>query len=406
MASQAMRVLRLFLLKPMDGLRDSTDKFIRRAYFGGRTEIFKPFYSGKKKLKCYDVNSLYPFVMLQDMPGNYKSWSMVYDPKAMGFFEATVRVPHDMKIPPLPCMANMGRSEKLIFPTGEFSGVFSTVELEYARSLGVEVLKTGLGVIFHNYGGLFRDFITKLYEMRMEAKKKGDGVTEILCKLLMNSCYGRFGLNKEKEELLFDDFSEGLIPHCEIKVNGKIYPIMKRKKTLDKTFTNVAVAAWVTSLARIHMHKIYMQCQDELYYTDTDSIFTTKEFPSGSGLGELKLEYESNRAVFLLPKTYFAENTDDPFKKIAMKGFSNRKIKHFTFKDFFTALEGDLRHMRVVHDAKLATMKTAMKRYNTILTKMPKQEKALRSLYDKRTVYKVGKTYDSKPLQISNGNIM
>lgn len=408
MASQAVRVLRLFMFKEMKALGDKVDEFVRLGYFGGRTEIFKPFYKGKKPLYCYDVNSLYPTVMLEDMPGNFKKWTTKYDPDCMGFFEATVQVPKDMKIPPLPTVQTLGKSTKLIFPTGTFSGVWSTVELEYAKSLGVKVISTGTGAVFENYGGLFRKFVNTLYEMRLEAKSKGDGVGSTLTKILLNSCYGRMGLDKDKEELLFDDFSSGLSPHCEIEVDGKIYPIMKRAKRLEKTFTNVAVAAWVTSLARIHMHRIYMECGDELYYTDTDSIFTTKWFESGDGLGELKEEYRLDKAVFLLPKTYLVENSgssSDPFKKVAMKGFSSRKIQHFKFDDFFTALEGDLRHMRVLHDEKLATMRTAMKRFGKILAKMPEQEKGLNSYYDKRRVFRSGKFYDSNPLHIIDGMI-
>jgi hypothetical protein len=39
---------------------------IKKAYYGGKTEIYKPY---GKNLYYYDVNSLYPFVALNDMPG-------------------------------------------------------------------------------------------------------------------------------------------------------------------------------------------------------------------------------------------------------------------------------------------------------------------------------------------------
>lgn len=405
MASQSMRVLRTFLNDTYTAPGDGVDSFVRKGYFGGRTEIFKPFYKGKKKLKCYDVNSLYPDAMLKNqMPGNFKGWTRNYEPDSFGFYEATVIVPKDMYCPPLPVVTDVGMSKKLVFPTGKLTGVWSTIELEYARSLGVEIVETGLGALFQNGGYIFKDFISTLYDMRLDAKAEGDGVTETLCKLLMNGNYGRWGLNKDKEALVFDDFSEGLkepSKPLEFDINGQTVRLMIKEKKLEKTFTNVAVAAWVTSLARIHMHKIYMECGDELYYTDTDSIFTTKDFPSGKALGELKLEYESTRAIFLLPKTYCVENEGEGFKKLAMKGFSNRKIQHFGFDDFYTALEGDLRHMKVVHDEKLATMRTAMRRFNTLLTKLPAQTKQINALYDKRTVYRRGQKWDSKPLHYS-----
>ena len=39
---------------------------IKQAYYGGITEVYKPF---AKDLNYYDVNSLYPYAALNDMPG-------------------------------------------------------------------------------------------------------------------------------------------------------------------------------------------------------------------------------------------------------------------------------------------------------------------------------------------------
>jgi hypothetical protein len=403
MASQALKVFRLFMYKEIRSLKEPIDLFIRQAYFGGRTEIFKPEYHGKKKLYCYDVNSLYPFVMRNnDFPTNFKRWTLTYDPEAMGFYEATVEVPKDMYLPPLPYVAEMERSKKLIFPTGKFSGVWSTIELEYARSLGVKILSTGRGALFHNGGPIFKGYIDTLYEMRMDAKAKGDGVGDVLTKLLMNSLYGRFGLNTDREQILFDDFTKGLKFHSEINIEKdgkeKCYRLMTKPVKLEQTFTNVSISAWVTSLSRIHMHKLMWPARKELYYTDTDSLFTTKKMKTGNKLGELKEEYSCNKAIFLLPKTYVVEGEGD-FKKLAMKGFDRRKINNFTYKDFYTALEGDLRHMRVTHDEKFAKFKTAAKKGN-LTTLLPEQDKAIRSLYDKRKIMKKGRKWDTQPLHI------
>jgi len=43
---------------------------IKKAYYGGITEVYKPY---GKDLYYYDVNSLYPYVALQDMPGRFCS---------------------------------------------------------------------------------------------------------------------------------------------------------------------------------------------------------------------------------------------------------------------------------------------------------------------------------------------
>lgn len=59
----------------------------------------------------------------------------------------------------------------------------------------------------------------------------------------------------------------------------------------------------------------------KLIYTDTDSIYTNlnpeqmntlsdSEFISSTGLGKLKLETVSSRAIFLAPKIYFLKTID------------------------------------------------------------------------------------------------
>lgn len=336
MASQAVQVLRLFLKEKVSSLdcEDtpdllSPDSFVRTSYFGGRTEIFKPLYEydwqgeplpnrlsrrARKKLKLFDVNSLYPTVMRDcDMPNAFVGTRKTYNGSLMGFYKVKVRVPKKLKIPPLGTVLKVKNAEgelneKFVFPTGTFWGCWSTVELEYAKTLGVEILEVEIGYIFENGGKIFKGFVEALYEMRQEAKRNKDTVTDLLAKLLMNSCYGRFGLNKVREQLTFDKGEAHKDIHSVIHTRNGDVRLVTEEKVLETSFANVAVAAWVTSQARIYMHKIYRQCEDECYYTDTDSIFTTKNFPEGDKLGELKLEYTASNACFLLPKTYFIDD--------------------------------------------------------------------------------------------------
>lgn len=404
-ASQAIKVFRLYMREDIKSLNKNIDSFVRQSYFGGRTEVFKPEYNSKSKnIYCYDVNSLYPTVMREnEFPTNFKFMSRVYDKSKMGFWKCDVEVPEDMYLPPLPTVQKVGKSEKLVFPTGKFSGVYTTVEIEYARSLGVKI-KTGRGAVFKNGGKIFKGYIDDLYEMRLEAQKKNDGVTDILTKLMMNSTYGRFGLNTEREQLVFDDFSAGLTPHSELSFEkgGKTrnYRLMTKPVELEKSFTNVAIASWVTSLARVYMHKLMLPIQDHLYYTDTDSMFTTKKMSTNSGLGGMKEEYSGKQAIFLLPKTYVVQDDSKDFKKVAMKGFDKRKIARFTYTDFLTALEGDTRLLKVTHEEKFAKFKTAARK-GSFTSLVPEQIKQIRSQYDKRTIVRRGRKWDTKPLHLS-----
>jgi hypothetical protein len=80
----------------------------------------------------------------------------------------------------------------------------------------------------------------------------------------------------------------------------------------DKEFKDVslAIAAAVTSYARIYMSKIKLDILNNggnIYYTDTDSIVTDKPIDNalvGNGLGQFKLEYEIKEGYFISSKTY------------------------------------------------------------------------------------------------------
>lgn len=426
MASQALQVLRTFLHEPIPSITGEVDAFVRSSYFGGRTEIFKPYYqqnTEREILKTFDVNSLYPSVMRElEFPTRFKFETQFYMENRMGFYDVEVFVP-DMYVPPLG-LKYEGMQERLIFPTGTFRGKWTTLELNYAMSIGCKINKVYRGMVFESGGKIFEGFINTLYAKRKLAKKAS--VDNVLCKLLMNSCYGRFALNLDREKIVFDHGQSGITPHWTINSNkdkGRIIRLATEATSLDTSFANSAVAAWVTSGSRVHMHKLYIQAPESLYYTDTDSLDSTHKYPrNDDDLGQLKLEYTSKQAVFLLPKTYIKDTTSAVFamfdskgrerkgiktsKRQVMKGF-DRKFSDFTFSDFTSALEGDMSRLKAKNPKKFATLRTAISRgaFLKLLEESPRQ---IRTRYNKRRVFKSGRiqVYDTEPLHIKNGDII
>lgn len=426
MASQAIQVLRTYINKPIPSISGEVDQFVRSSYFGGRTEIFRPFFEQSRDdgiLRSFDVTSLYPFVMREnEYPTKFDFETTFYLENRMGFYDVEVDVP-EMYVPPLGIKYE-GMDDRLIFPTGRFRSVWSTLELNYAMTLGVKIVRIYRGMIFKSGGFIFKDFINSLYGIRQASKKAS--VDNVLCKLLMNSCYGRFALNLDRENIVFDHGQMGIIPHWDIesrKNPGHIIRLGLEENYLDSSFANSAVAAWVTSAARIHMHKLYIQAEDELYYTDTDSIKSTHKYlQDNDGLGGLKYEGGVKRAVYLLPKTYIEEtlvpiyNMYDRKGRIikgkktcvhrVMKGFSSPTIGGITLEHFRTALEGDLSMMKAENPKKFAPLRTAASRgkFLELLAESPRQ---LRTKYHKRRIFKGGsQVYDTEPLHIKNGDIM
>lgn len=424
-ASQSLRVFRTHLKGEIPALSPKVDAFVRSSYIGGRTEIFKPFYeqnSDTGLLKSYDVNSLYPYIMwLLNFPGGLKYETTFYKEDEMGFYDVEVEVP-DMYIPPLGVKYE-GMENRLIFPTGTFRGVWSTLELNYAMTLGVKILRVYRGMVFNDIGPIFKNYIEHLYDIRKKSKK--NSVDNILCKLIMNSTYGRFGLNLQREQLVFDKGQLGVEPFMEIPLDeeGKeIIRLAKQAITLETSFSNVAIAGWVTSGARVHMHKKILEKPEDMYYMDTDSLKTTHTYArNDEDLGMLKLEYRSKRACFLLPKTYIEDTTSPMFKlfdesgkprkilsskKIVMKGFDKKKIARFTPEDFASCLEGDMKRLQAMNPAKFAPLRTAVKK-NQFLLLLGESERQIRTRYNKRRVVKRAwsQVYDTEPLNIKDGLI-
>ena len=312
-AGQAMRVLRTKMDVEIFSLTPRIDRFVRKAYFGGRTEIFKPLFTGPGSIRCADVNSLYPTVMRnvpevgqvpREYPAKFSHFDFNYRPDVIGFYEAEVEVPDDMYCPPLGVVWEIDGGHKFIFPTGRFKGYWSTLELEYAKTLGVKVIRTGQGAIFEGGGNFFRRYVDDLYEIRERSER--ESVDNVIAKLLLNSCYGRFGLKVNRENLVVDEGQAGIQTGAGgdgfiLENSGSKIRLVKEPKVLN-TFNNVAVSAWVTSASRVYMHRLYMKGLSELYYTDTDSLFTTAPFSDEKGLGGLKIEYEAAAACFFAPQ--------------------------------------------------------------------------------------------------------
>ena len=101
--------------------------FIKRGYYGGITEVYKPYGTN---LKYIDINSLYPFVALQAMPGLQATFLESFTNEGLklenlfGFFEAEIdtsssEVPY---LGLLPIHQFAKASGSLILPSGNFKG--------------------------------------------------------------------------------------------------------------------------------------------------------------------------------------------------------------------------------------------------------------------------------------------
>jgi hypothetical protein len=390
-ASQSVEVFRATLDKThLESLTGSGESFVRPSYLGGRTEIFRPVYNGStaRPLYEYDVNSLYPFILREkEFPCGRPFFTKRFYPKLLGIYEAKVTAPPGIFIPVL----GLIRNGKFVFPVGTFTSRWTSEELTLAKSRGYkfEIIQ---GLVFPGKKRYFGPFIERLFNIRL-ASKKGS-VSDITAKLIMNSLYGRLGLNPEKEAITFE-LKSGVKPFARLK-HGKNHIELFSEPIILKSFRNVALASFVTSYARTHLYRLMETVQDTLYYCDTDSIFTTTPMPTSTELGALKLEAKHTNAVFLLPKTYSLEGLK---RKIRMKGFEKKKTENFSHEDFKNFFDGTLKQLKADSPPKFATFKTAL-RQGKLVAMTKHSTKEIRARYDKRRIVFVDENITTVPIEL------
>lgn len=324
------------------------EEFIRKSYCGGRCEVFKPILDGVHG-RHYDVNSLYPSVMLgTEYPiGDYKMYTNKLESKqifnnwlknhnGLGFLNCTVYIP-PQNIPPLP--VKMG---KLTFPTGYVYGTWTYEELEYSiKYCGVEIKEYHCLVHFRNTFPVFDNFVETFYKMKEKASDDKNEALRTLAKLLLNVGYGYTGMNRDKESL--DDISN-MDKYDKVLYVDEEKGYIQVPADITSEYIQVQVASYVTSRARLVLLKALKKVEElggNCYYCDTDSIVCDVELPAemvhDTKLGLWALEGDNiKKALFLKPKVYVEVFENETNKKF--KGISTDTQNEMTYETYQTIL--------------------------------------------------------------------
>lgn len=356
-SSLAFNVFRSKFLKvEIPILNNAQDSFIRRGYFGGATDYYKKYVTNAK---YYDVNSLYPFAMLNDMPGKmvkYHNNLSGFDLYSFfGFALAEVHIPNTL----VPLLPYKSKEDRTIFPTGKVIGVYFSEELKALANRGYSITLIR-GYEFERVKDLFTDFINHFYELKKFAK----GSERALAKLIMNSSYGNFGRKSEllvtrnvhRDELdvyvltslvkniirINDDWRTVLmvnnLPTNIIKtLNLELDADIVNFESVVKA--NVSIAAAITAYARIHM--MDFKLNNDVIYSDTDSVIlgnTIDDSLIGPELGQMKDELVGgymNECYVLGIKQYGYHYTSEKGRTECsiFAGVARNSISFLDFKD-------------------------------------------------------------------------
>ncbi len=376
--------------RPKYPMNDKKLKFCLKGYYGGRTEIFfnRPV-SGN--INYFDINSLYPFAMLGVYPIINKSyWTKKPDYEKEGMSEVTIESPK-INIPYLPHRNPV--SGRLLFACGVFRGAYTYYEIREAIKIGYRVLKTHTSLEFSGTCRPFQEFVEKMYDKRLEAKRRGDELLSDSFKLIMNNLYGKFGQGNEYQKLIPYDLRE-------LKTGDRVYGDLVIRTEVGEypIHTNGIWAAYTTAYARDILYRKLVEVEKQnglLIYCDTDSIIFESEkivFQNSQKLGALKSEGEFSYAHFKLPKVYVLQSKSDNKKSYKAKGVPRDKAS-----DFFEMGRAEFKRPHKIKET-LRRNLNPKRKVKIIMNYWELTSKELKQKYDKRKVLKSGHT---KPLELT-----
>lgn len=339
-ASNAKAIWQTTFLRDKQYVKDDLDEIFREAYYGGRCEVFVSRLE-KRLLYYYDINSMYPFVMLMDMPDpatfkeihNYKvSDFPEFLKRYEGMAEITVEVPESLDIPVLP----FRKSNKLLFPAGQMRGKWCFPEIRLALEKGYKINCIHQIIVGDRMKSPFMGYVNYFSQMKVKASKKNkkgkhnDPVMREFAKRMLNSLYGKFAQRNPLQDkyIYIGDMSEKDIPNktiCRLIPETRVLEYRDVKKERARQ-TVVAWAAYITSYSKC---LLYSFLDENSYYCDTDSVFMSKKLPDDqvddSEFGKMALEDTAIEHYFADPKKY-AYRSEDGFK-VKMKGVPKALFK-------------------------------------------------------------------------------
>ena len=297
-----------------------------KAFHGGRVEVFKRGLIND--VYAWDFHSHYPARCYEgiDGKGSYPNPSTAYYLKDMSYdyietYEGITRV--RVKAPDryAQLLGITTEEGKYIFPSGEFEGYFTNIELRKAKELNYKFLKVYDGIFYRETFKPFRGAVKHLFKLRQKYEKEGNMIMSKSVKLLMNGgLFGKFGQKIDSKTNMFfsDDLTADNEGYCYM--NGKkledfiirgSYVYEKVKNFRIPVFVNPILSSYTSSLGRLKLFDCIEKTKGDMIYCDTDSIFAnSKVFGNSEDLGELGFLYKADKGIFIKPKFYYIDDGD------------------------------------------------------------------------------------------------
>lgn len=294
--------------------------FIRAATYGSRNEVYKRY---GENVNFYDVKRMFMSCYDTPVPIGKMQWR---NPDIdMGVLaEASVKVP-DMLIGPLPYRYQ----GKLIFPIGEFQGWWDMVELRNAAEQGTDL--TLLRQLECSEVPILEPFSRAIDELSEESNANLGRIWKLFGLRLS----GKFGQHRIRTEIKHvKELKEG--EYYPLDRNEVYHEVIVSKGRSSSPYTKPAINMRIRAEARIrHLGKLL--AAKDVYYCDTDSVYTTDTLPVGDDIGDLKLVDFAVRCYFIGSKFY---GYVDKFGRLKQKTAGYRDYQ-LTEQDLKRVLRGE-----------------------------------------------------------------
>lgn len=258
-------------------LSKEDDNEIRMSYKGGFTylnDIYEKAHVGTGL--TLDVNSLYPAMMKKPMPygipekfqGKYK-----YDPEKPLYVQKFICTFHlrPQKIPTIQLKHTMSFMPNEYVKSTDMPEVLTLTSIDlklFFEQYDVEVYEWCGGYKFQKAQGLFDPYIDYWTKEKINAGKENNKPKRQIAKLMLNSLYGRFGLNPISQQKMPYLDEDGVVR----------FTLMKEE---ERESVYIPVASFITSYGRdktirtsqaVRDYSLKHYGKDKYIYSDTDSI--------------------------------------------------------------------------------------------------------------------------------------
>ena len=309
-------------------------EIVRKSYRGGITKV-NPKYAGQEfnDVISFDVNSLYPSVM-------YDNPMPIGDGKIYKTIEEGRKDNRHLFI--IVAFVKYGQVR-----TGKHAFIGNTSGFTYSRKYSYDdVLENKMLYLWEkefelfklvydaeytimkvvgwkkaNY--VFKDYIDRWYDVKKNARNDTE---RSLAKLMLNSLYGKFGMNDSR------------ITKVPVAIGDTII-----YKTIENntTYYYKEVASYITSMARCKLASFMNKCGDNFLYCDTDSVYyigheipdVFKDVVDSKKLGYWKYEGHYTRFKALKAKCYLKQLDDGTIER-RIAGCPKECAELITFDNF------------------------------------------------------------------------